>query len=329
MAGELVFVTGGTGFLGRHLVPFLLDKDYRVRLFVRPTSDTSWISSERVEYVIGDISDAQAIKEGVTGCRYAVHAAGNFRFWGSQRDFQPVNFQGTKNVCMAVLESDVERMVYISSVAVVGDPPRGEIIDEDTICHPKDNYQKSKYNAENLILEMTKRDKLPGIILRPGAYYGPGSRYGFNRLFIEEPMRGLRIQIENGRHFTFPVFVSDVPSVIVKTLKLGIPGEIYNVSDQSITHAELNQLISPLLGISTWRLNVPRALMIVLASLMELLSKLTRREPFYPLNLRYYVFRDWKVLSHKANRDLDFEPTPIEEGLKQTVAWYKRTEWKK
>jgi dihydroflavonol-4-reductase len=220
-------------------------------------------------------------------------------------------------------------MVYISTVAVVGEPHRGEIIDEETVCHPKDDYQKSKYAAERLILEMIKSRNLPGVILRPGAFYGPGSRYGFNRLFIEEPMRGWRIQIDNGRHFTFPIFVPDVPPAILKTLKTGTPGEIYNISDRSFTHAELNHLISPLLGISTWRLNVPSFLMVVLAAIMELISKITRREPFYPLNLRHYVFSDWRVRSGKARLELGFEPTSIEEGLRKTVAWYKEGGWKK
>lgn len=329
MAGELIFVTGGTGFLGRHLVDFLLKEGYRVRMLVRSTSDISWLPEGQVDIVTGDITDFQALNQGVGGCKYVIHAAGHFRFWGAKQQFESTNILGTKNICKAVLENRIERLVYISTVAVVGQPRHGEIIDEETICHPKDDYQKSKYAAERMIIEMANSHNLPGVILRPGAFYGPGSRYGFNRLFIEEPMRGWRVQIDNGRHFTFPVFILDVPPAILKALKIGTPGEIYNISDQSFTHTELNKIISPLLEISTWRLNVPSFIMIALAGFMELISKITRREPYYSLNLRHYVFGDWRVLSEKARRELDFVPTPIDEGLRKTVAWYKEDGWKK
>lgn len=321
-------MTGGTGFLGRHLVPFLIKEGYRVRMLARPTSDISWLPDGQVKIVTGDIADYQVLNQGISGCKYVIHAASHFRFWGPKHDFDSTNILGTKNICNAVLENNIDRMVYISTIAVVGEPQRGEIIDEEIVCHPKDDYQKSKYAAEKLILEMIKRKNLPGIILRPGAFYGPGSRYGFNRLFIEEPMRGWRIKIDNGRHFTFPVFINDVPTAILKAIKLGTHGEIYNISDRSYSHAELNDLVSPMLGISTWRLNVPRFVLIALAGIMELISKITRREPYYPLNLRHYVFSDWRVHTGKAMLELGFEPTPIDKGLRKTVAWYKELDGK-
>ena len=67
----------------------------------------------------------------------------------------------------------------------------------------------------------------------------------------------------------------------------------------------------------------------VLSEFMELVSKLKGREPFYPLSLRHYMFNDWDVSSEKAKNELDFEPTPLEEGLRTTVDWIKRMEKKR
>ena len=323
MAGDLIFVTGGTGFLGRHLVRTLLGQGHRLRLFVRKTSDISWLPKQGVELVWGDVNSQKSLLEGIQGCRYVVHAAGFFRFWGPFETFDRVNLHGTRLVAEAALLAKVERMIYVSTLAVVGRPEKNQIIDEEARCRPQDPYQHSKLSAENMLLEMTASQELPALILRPGAYYGPGSHYGFNRLFIIEPMHGWRVKVEGGRRLTFPVYVPDVAQSILQALSLGRVGQVYNISDQSPSHNQVNQIVSELLGISSWRLSVPRIPMLGLAAVQEGLAKLSRREPFYPLNLRHYVFNDWNVSSEKAAGELGFAPTPLEVGLKSTVQWLK------
>ncbi|MDH5507471.1 MAG: NAD-dependent epimerase/dehydratase family protein, partial [Anaerolineae bacterium] len=310
MAADLILVTGATGFLGQHLVPQLLADGLAVRALVRSTSQAAALQASGVELAYGDIRDGEAVDRAISGCRYVIHAAGYFRFWGDTQLFEDINLGGARAVCQAAVKNQVERLVHISTIAVVGDPAAGEIIDENTPCRPQDGYQRSKCAAEQYILAMVASHGLPAVILRPGAYFGPGSRYGFNRLFIEEPMRGWRVKVDGGRRLTFPVFVPDVARAARLAIRRGNPGEIYNISGDSVTHDEVNRMVSPLLGISAWRLKVNRSMMIALAALMEALAKLTRREPFYPLNLRHYVFNDWQVRSEKARSQLGFEPTP-------------------
>jgi nucleoside-diphosphate-sugar epimerase len=161
------------------------------------------------------------------------------------------------------------------------------------------------------------------VILRPGAFYGPYGRYAFNRLFVEEPLRGWRVQVDGGRRYTFPVYTPDVARAAHLAIEFGRVGEIYNICGRSITHLALNRMVSELLGINSWRLNVPSQLMILLAWLMEFAARLTRREPFYPINLRHYVFNDWQVRSAKARLEMGFEPTDLREGLQETIDWYR------
>ncbi|MFC1936614.1 NAD-dependent epimerase/dehydratase family protein [Chloroflexota bacterium] len=329
MAGVLIFITGGTGFLGRHLVPLLVENEYRIRLLVRSTSEINWLPSQGVELIEGNVTDPQVVAEGMAGCRYVVHAAGHFRFWGPEEIFERVNLTGTRHVIGAALAHGIERMVHISTVVVVGDPRPGEVIDEESICNPQDSYQRTKLAAERYVREMVETAGLPAIIMRPGAFYGPFGRYAFNRLFIEEPMFGWRVKVEGGLRLTFPVFVPDVAKTIMGALRQGRVGEIYNISDRSITHNRLNDIVSEMLGISKWRLNTPRQVMIFLAAMQEGLAKIIGKEPFYPLNLRHYVFNDWEISSEKARKELNFSPTPIEEGLYQTVEWYLQEREKK
>lgn len=321
--GKLVFVTGGTGFLGRHLVPLLVAEGFKVRLLVRPTSEFDRLPTEGVELVYGDVTDPQVVADGICGCHYVIHAAGHFRFWGPEEIFEEVNVSGTRFVVGAAMAHGVERMVHVSTIVVIGDPRPGEVLDEETICRPQDNYQKSKYKAEGYAKRMAKEMGAPIVILRPGAYYGPYGEYAFNRLFVYEPMIGWKVKVEGGTRLTFPVYVPDVARAILCALTHGREGEVYNISDSSITHNDLNDMVSEMLGISRWRINVPSWLMILFAAVQEGLAKITRREPFYPLNLRHYVFHDWNINSDKARDELGFEPTSIQEGLKATIEWYK------
>ncbi len=323
MARDLILVTGGSGFLGQHLVRALTTAGYAVRLLARPTSDLSALQGLAYETALGDVTDPASVAAAVRGCRFVIHAAGLFRFWGRPEEFDAINVEGTRNIAAAAQAAGVERLVHISTVVVVGNPPRGTVITEDTSCHPQDPYQHSKLAAEHLLLSRAL-DGLPVIILRPGAYYGPGSRYGFNRLFVEEPLRGWRVRVEGGRRLTFPVFVPDVAAAALAALTRGRPGQIYNLCDQPMTHNAVNAIVSRILGISPWRLSVPRRPMIALAALMEAIAKLSGREPFYPLNLRHYIFNDWNVSSDKARAELGFQPTLLEDGLRQTVAWVEQ-----
>lgn len=315
-----LFVTGATGFLGKHLLPILLDSGIPLRLLVRDRSKIVLPPKADVNLVQGDLADPPSVRAALQGCRAVLHAGALFRFWGSAQQFEQTNLQGTRNLLEAAQSiGGIERFIHISTIAVIGKTPTNEVITEETACLPQDNYQRSKYAAEQLALHSA----LPVIVLRPGAFYGPGSTYGFNRLFIGEPLSGWRVQVDGGKHIIFPVYVRDVARAALLALDYGSTGQIYNICDDAVSHAQVNALVSHLAGISAWRLNVPAKLMLLLAVLMERVAALSRREPFYPLNLRHYVFQDWRVSNAKARRELGFVPTPLADGLRETIAWYR------
>jgi len=322
MSGGRVLVTGATGFLGHSLVAQLNALGYPVRALVRATSDVSQLRALGVELVTGDVCDADSVSAAVRGCPYVIHAAGLFRFWGAARDFERTNAEGTAHVLAAASAHGVERLVHVSTVAVIGLPPAGQTITEDTPCHPYDPYQRSKLDGENLVRQFHQATHIPAVILRPGAFYGPWGRYAFNRLFFEDPLKGLLIQVHWGRRLTFPVFVPDVARACAAALQAGRPGEVYNVSGDSLPHSAVNRLVSRLAGLPGLRLNVPVAAMLALARWSTRRAERTGREPYYPLNLTSYVFYDWPVSSAKAQAELGFVPTPFAEGANQTLEWY-------
>lgn len=325
MAAERVLVTGATGFLGHSLVAQLNELGYPVRALVRATSDVSQLRALGADLALGDVRDAASVEAALRGCRYVIHAAGLFRFWGAAADFERTNAAGTAHVLAAAQRHSVERVVHVSTVAVIGAPPPGETITEATPCRPADAYQRSKLAGEDLVRQYHQSTRLPAVILRPGAFYGPWGRYAFNRLFFEDPLKGLLIQVHRGRRLTFPAFVPDVARACAAALQAGRPGEIYNVSGPSLTHTAVNRIVSRLAGLPTLRLNVPAAAMLALARWSTRRAERTGREPYYPLNLASYVFHDWPVSSAKAEAELGFVPTPFEAGAQQTLDWYWST----
>jgi dihydroflavonol-4-reductase len=318
-----VLVTGATGFLGHTLCPYLVKSGYRLRALGRRTSAWEFLESLGVELAWGDIRDPEAVRKATVGCRAVVHAAGKFRMWGQQEDFFAVNLEGTRNALNAAQDVGVERFVYISTVAVIGAPRDDTVIDEGYPPTPWDYYQQSKLAAEQLVLHYHRQHGTPVIVLRPGAFYGPGGRYAFNRLFFEDPLKGIPMQVHQGRHINFPVYIRDVAQGIDLALKRGQLGEVYNISGPSLSHREANDHIDRLLGHRILRFNAPAWMMLTLARTWTWLSRYTNQEPYYPINLSLYVFYDWQVSSEKAEQDLGFVPTPFEEGARETLAWYR------
>ena len=319
----MLLLTGATGFLGHHLVSHLQAAGYRVRALVRPGSETTFLEKRALQLAFAaDIGDRAALREACRGCDAVVHAAGHFRMWGNLCHFWQTNVGGTDAVLEAALQEGVQRLVYVSTLVVVGRTEAGRVVDEDHPCRPQDHYQRTKLEAERLALAYHRNCDLGVVVVRPGALYGPWGRYAFNRLFFEDPLRGWRIKIHGGRRITFPAYAPDVARGIIGALERGRSGQIYHLSGNSLSHNEANDVISDLAGISRRRLPMPAWPMVLLAGLWTAASRYTGREPYYPSNLAHYIFQDWQVCSAKAREELGFEATAFRQGASETLEWY-------
>lgn len=319
----MILVTGGTGFLGRNLLPILLEHQYNVRVITRTPDAYPWLDKLNVEVFEADVTDRDAIFEAIQGCNGVVHAAGKFRFWGDTEAFRATNVQGARNVMDAALQAGVGKFVHISTVVVIGQPESNGEIDETHPCRPMDGYQRSKLAGEKLALSYYHDHGLPVTILRPGAFYGPHGRYAFNKLFFEDPLRKRPIGVEGGRFYTFPAYIKDVAQSIVLALQKGKSGEIYNICSQYLQHREVDDIIAEEAGISRFHIYFPQRLMVPFARLLTLAGEAFNIEPYYPITLQSYILNDWKVSSLKAQAELGFKPTPFREGVRETLRWYR------
>lgn len=319
-----IFVTGGTGFLGRHLVPTLCRAGHSVRVLARQPDAHPWLTRlPRVEVVPGDVRDGDSVTRAVEGCSHVIHAAGLFRFWGEAREFEQTNVGGTENVMRAARDARVRRVIHMSTAAVIGHPEPGSVVDEQSPPHPADAYQRSKLAGEGIARRYWLQHGLPVIIMRPGAFYGPFGTYAFNRLFFRDPMRGIIMQVNGGRYITFPAYIGDVASAALLALERGQPGEVYNVCGEPLTHRQAFDIICAEGKIRYPRITIPDWVGVVTAQVLTSIGRLTGKEPFYPLTLRSYVYNYWNVSSEKARRELGFTPISFREGVRRTLAWYR------
>lgn len=323
-----ILVTGGTGFLGRHLVPMLCRHGYATRIMTRYPDKHDWLKQyPQVEVVVGDVTNETDVFNAMQSCSVVIHAAGLFRFWGDEQAFYQNNLIGTKHVVNAACALSVQRLIHISTIAVVGGATTShEVIDETYEPTPADVYQKTKLDAERFVLEQFEQHQFPAIVLRPGAYYGPMGTYAFNRLFFKDPMRGIIMQVENGKHIIFPVYIADVAQSILLALDKGRLGEIYNICGAPLSHREAFDIVCEIANIHFPRLPISASLALNTSRLLTAISQITKQEPFWPINMRSYVFNDWRVSSQKAQNELDFVPTSFDEGARRTVEWYQQNQ---
>jgi dihydroflavonol-4-reductase len=320
----MIFVTGGTGFLGRHLIAALCREGHAVRVLTRHPAENEWLLRyPRLEVIPGDLTVPDVLVRAVEGCRYVIHAGGLFRFWGDGKRFLQTNAAGTQNMLEAAANAGIERFIHISSIAVIGQPDPLNVIDETYPPQPVDPYQQSKLRGEQIATQYYQERGLPLVILRPGAYYGPLGEYGFNRLFFRDPMRGLIMQINGGRYIIFPAYIADVAQGILLALDKARIGETYHICGDWISHKDAFDIVCEEANLRWPRPPIPGWMGIYASRFMEFAAHITRQEPFWPINLRSYVYNNWRVSSEKARRELGFSPIDFRAGARRTIVWYR------
>lgn len=318
-------VTGATGFLGSHLVRKLVQKGEKVRILLRKTSKTTNIEGLDVERVYGDVMEKDSIRAALEGCDTIYHTAGFVSFRKSDYSkMEDINVKGTINALSAALESGVRRAVYTSSVAAVGpDPDRG-IANEQTEFTLEEEgiqYLNTKYHAEKEAFRICEKG-LPLVVVNPSVVIGPGDVYlsstGFILWFCKRKFPGYMEGTMN------LVDVEDVADAHLLAAEKGRVGERYILGNRNVTLRELFQLLEDVTGVAGPRLKIPYFMAYTSAFVVERILGLSfpnfSSMDMDSVRLSKYV---WYCDSSKAIRELGYSPSPIEESIRKTVAWFR------
>lgn len=213
------FVTGATGFLGKHIVQQLVSQNWHVTALYRDQSKTQSYPVDGVDWKIGDLQDIESLRKAMPNQLDAVfHLAGDTTTWGVNHNRQyQVNVVGTQNVTIITLEKEVIRFIHTSSIAVYGF--HNKTIDEHSEMRGIDSpisYYQTKYLAEKVIQEYIRKG-LDAVILNPSAIVGPYDEQNWIRLFDSINKNQLPAIPPGSKSFCY---VEDVAKAHIQTLSL-------------------------------------------------------------------------------------------------------------
>jgi len=325
---EYALVTGGTGFIGQHLVRRLASEGHRVRVLVRATSDRSSLAGlDGVELREGNILEPATLDGLADGIDWVFHlaAAGHVsaQSAAAQRRFEAINVEGLEHV-MRVCRG-ARRFVHFSSTAAMGliKKPRVSELDPP---EPRTPYQRSKRASEERALALGRELALPTVVVRPCMVYGPGGRGEFEKM-ARWMRRGVFPRVGWGRNLTPLVHVRDVVQGAILAAERGHPGEVYLLtSARSPELAELRRWI--LEGWGTWAPYpyVPRAAMNAIALGFETYARLRGSTPLATRQNIASTVYDREFSIEKAREHLGYEPqVPFATGIRETIAWFLQT----
>lgn len=318
-----VLLTGGTGFLGKHVARALAAAGHELRLLARATSGLDGLP--RGEVVRGDVTDAASLRAAADGCAAVVHMAGLVKSWAPEPErFDAVNCGGFTNALLAARAAGA-RLVYTSSFIAVG-PTGSEPADESRV-HTGEGF-RNDYERTKALADRAAREAAAAgddvVMVYPGVVYGPGDMTDANLVvkMLADHLNGrLPGIVGPGDRLWSYTYVEDVALGHVAALERGARGERYFLCGENATLTTLFELVRQVTGKAPPRLHIPYAAAAGLGFLQFLWAELTGHPPQFT-HREVGVFREhWALSSAKAERELGYRITPLREGLRRTVEW--------
>ncbi len=320
-------VTGGTGFLGSHLVEILAKKNIQAKCLVRNPKKIRWLEGMDAEIISGDCSCADTLESAVKGVDYVFHLAGLVRGL-TIGELYEANAGGTAKLAAAAarINPKIKKFLYVSSQAAAGPSENKTPLDENSAANPVSHYGFSKLLGE---IEAKKYGSVfPVTILRPPSIYGPRDRDVF--AFFEYVKKGYFPLPKDDRYINISYAADIAEGIVSAALSEKSAGKTYFIGDDTVYSWEgLADILIRTVNPKAKKMRVSKAVFVLSAVAGELNSKFNKKPAVVSFDkLKELGQKYWLFSSGAAKRDFGYETKiPLEKGIEITYDWYLRKGW--
>jgi dihydroflavonol-4-reductase len=325
---SIALVTGGTGFVGCHVVRHLLAQKVKVRCLVRPGSNKANLQGLDVEIAEGDLNDFVSLHKAVSGSQMLFHVAADYRLWArNPKEMERTNVQGTRDILQAAADAGVKKVVYTSSVAAVGRPEEeGQLgIGYEDLDPPESQqigpYKRSKFASELVAREFAHKG-LNLVIVNPSTPIGPMDikPTPTGKMIVDLLNGRMPAYLETGMNF---IDVDDVAAGHWLAAQKGVAGQRYILGNCNLTLKEFLNKAAAAAGIAPPIIRIPYAVAWMAGAVSTGWAGVTGKEPAIPLDGVRMAHAPMYYDASKAVKDLGLPQTPLGTAIRKAVQWFK------
>lgn len=336
-----IFVTGGNGFIGSHVVRELLGQHHEVACLVRKTSSLENLVSLPVTFAYGDITDGDTLTDQIKGYDAVVHVAARADDWSRLSDCYHVNVNGTLNVLRACRTNGIDRVVVTGSTSSYGEEHSTVEKDESWPDHSHyhylldrlfpsrmNHYRDTKAIATRKAVAYAYRHSMDMIVIEPGFVYGEREFSSGFYEYVKSARAGLAVAPGSARNHFPIIYAGDLAKAYVSAVTSDISG-VHRIIVTNSPADNMRSVFSLFCRYAGCKqpVSLPKAVVYIPALLMELIATgANRRHAPLLTRARCNMFYDNVMFSaEKARRLLGFTAsTTLENGIKKTVKWYQK-----
>jgi nucleoside-diphosphate-sugar epimerase len=320
-----IFLTGGTGYIGRALARRLAEAGHEVRVLVRPTSNVEPLKQLGIATFVGDVGDRISMREGMSGADWVIHAAAELNLDGPPERMRTANVQGSENVASLAFKLGVGRFLSVSSMAWWGgSPPDGRAVDETAppFTPFPTLYSATKHSGEQAIQEWAKKGLRINTVFPSLVYGPPGKKEGANAI-LRGFLKGRFPALVGADKKTSWIFLDDLVEGMLKVIDKAPSGRGYLMTGDVTTLRSLADRVCALGGVKPPRLSLPVGVARAGLILSSPFYKMRGFRPPFSAEQLNSLERHWVFDDSRARTELDWHPRTLDEGLPPSVGFLK------